>query len=303
MSVPAAYLAVVIIWSTTPLGIVWSSETVAPTLAVLLRMIIALIPGWMLLKIFKVELPWHRSAVILYCYSGLGIFGGMLFSYLAASYISSGLMSLIFGIAPILSGVLSKYVLSDEPLSLAKKLALVIALVGLACVCYDRISLGDQAYLGVIFILLGVFFFSLSGVLVKSVTVKINPMATTVGALIIAIPLFLLTWFFVDGTLPYQQWEQRSILSIIYLGIMGSLVGFVAYFYVLQKLKASTVALITMITPVIALWIGLMLNNENVSFNIVIGALCIIIGLAVYQWGEWLMKCLMKSRSKFNNIS
>ncbi|GAA5140147.1 DMT family transporter [Thalassotalea piscium] len=290
MSVPVAYLAVVLIWSTTPLGIVWSSETVAPTLAVLLRMIIALVPGWLILKLFKIELPWHRQAFTLYCYSGIGIFGGMLFSYLAASYISSGLMSLIFGISPILSGVLSKYILSDEPLSIAKRSALVVALLGLACVCYDKISLGDQAYIGVILILIAVFFFSFSGVLVKSVTVKINPMATTVGALIIAIPLFFLTWFFIDGTLPYEQWSQRSILSIVYLGIIGSLIGFIAYFYVLQKLKASTVALITMITPVIALWIGLVLNNELISVNLIIGALFIISGLGIYQWGEWLYK-------------
>jgi len=37
MPVSAAYLAVILIWSTTPLGIVWSSESVSPTLAVLLR--------------------------------------------------------------------------------------------------------------------------------------------------------------------------------------------------------------------------------------------------------------------------
>lgn len=297
MSVPTAYLAVVIIWSTTPLGIVWSSETVNPTLAVLLRMLIALVPGWLIVKLFKIELPWHKQAIRLYCYSGFGIFGGMLFSYLAAGYISSGLMSLIFGISPILSGVLSKYILSDEPLSLAKRIALAVALIGLSCVCYDKIALGDQAYIGLICILLGVFFFSLSGVLVKSVTVKINPMATTVGSLIIAIPLFALTWFVSDGTLPYQQWSQRSILSIIYLGLIGSLVGFIAYFYVLQRLKASTVALITMMTPVLALWFGLILNNEQISLNLIIGALFIISGLGIYQWGESLFKRLVGSSS------
>ena len=101
MRVPTAYLAVVLIWSTTPLGIVWSSETVSPTFAVLMRMVIALILGAILLTLYKVELPKHRKAVTLYAYSTIGIFGGMLFSYFAASYISSGLMSLIFGLATV----------------------------------------------------------------------------------------------------------------------------------------------------------------------------------------------------------
>ena len=46
MSLAAAYLAVILIWSTTPLGIVWSSESVSPSLALLLRMVIALVLGY-----------------------------------------------------------------------------------------------------------------------------------------------------------------------------------------------------------------------------------------------------------------
>ncbi|MBA6363095.1 EamA/RhaT family transporter, partial [Colwellia sp. BRX8-8] len=63
MSVPIAYFAVILIWSTTPLAIVWSSETIHPTLAVLLRMLIAVVPGWLILKAFRIELPWHKSAL------------------------------------------------------------------------------------------------------------------------------------------------------------------------------------------------------------------------------------------------
>ena len=290
MPVPIAYLAVIIIWSTTPLGIVWSSETIHPTLAVLLRMMIAVVPGLLLLKAFKIEFPWHKQAIRLYSFSSIGVFGGMLFSYVAAGYISSGLMSLIFGLSPILSGVLSKRILAEEPLSLAKKLALGVAISGLAIVCYDKISLAADAYIGVISVLIAVSFFSLSGVLVKSVEVTINPMATTVGTLLFSIPLFIIVWLIFDGTIPYETWSNKSIFSVIYLGVIGSLVGFIAYFYVLQRLKASTVALITMITPVVAISLGAILNNEVINANLVIGAFAIITGLAVYQWGDTVKK-------------
>jgi drug/metabolite transporter (DMT)-like permease len=290
MSVPIAYLGVILIWSTTPLGIVWSSETIHPTLAVLLRMLIAVVPGWLLLKAFRIEFPWHQQAIKLYAFSAIGIFGGMLFSYLAARYISSGLMSLIFGLSPILSGVLSKRILAETALSSAKKLALVVAITGLGVVCYDKISLSGDAYIGIIAVLIAVSFFSLSGVLVKSIEVAINPMATTVGALLFSIPLFTVVWFVFDGSIPVETWSSKSILSVIYLGVIGSLVGFIAYFYVLQRLKASTVALITMITPVVALSLGSILNNETINVNLVVGALAIITGLAIYQWGDLVKK-------------
>jgi drug/metabolite transporter (DMT)-like permease len=290
MSVPIAYLAVILIWSTTPLGIVWSSETIHPTFAVLLRMLIAVVPGWLILKAFRIELPWHKKALRLYSFSALGIFGGMLFAYLAAGYISSGLMSLIFGLSPILSGVLSKKILAESSLSPAKKIALSIAMLGLAIVCFDNISLADDAYIGIIAVLIAVSFFSLSGVLVKSVDVAINPMATTVGSLLVNLPLFTLVWLIFDGNIPYQSWSHKSLVSVVYLGVIGSLVGFIAYFYVLQRLKASTVALITMITPVVAISLGLLLNNETVNTNLIVGALAIIAGLAIYQWGDLVIK-------------
>jgi len=288
--VSTAYIAVVLIWSTTPLGIVWSSESVHPTLAVLARMVIALMMGGALLKITKVQLPWHNQALKLYSYSALGIFGGMSLSYFAASYISSGLMSLIFGLAPILSGVIAQKIINEPKFTSVKKVALVIALIGLVVVCYDNMAFDTNSYIGIALILVAVFFFSLSSVLVKSITIAINPMATTVGALIFSTPLFFIMWFIFDGSVPYQEWQSRAILSIIYLGVFGSFVGFVAYFYVLQKLTASTVALITMITPVMAMTLGALLNNERVSVNLIIGASFVVIGLSGFQWSNKITK-------------
>jgi drug/metabolite transporter (DMT)-like permease len=284
MNVSSAYLAVVLIWSTTPLGIVWSSESVHPTLAVLMRMLIALIMGYLLLIAYKIKLPWHRNAMKLYGFSAVGIFGGMLLSYFAARYISSGLMSLVFGLAPILSGVMAQKLINEPKFTRVKKVALVIALMGLFVVCFENVQLNGKGLIGIVLILFAVFFFSISSVLVKSVHITINPVATTVGALMFCTPLFLVVWLVFDGSLDYQHWQSRSILSIVYLGIFGSLIGFIAYFYILQKLTASTVALITMITPALAMSLGAILNNEHISILLVLGAMLVVVGLTCFQW-------------------
>lgn len=299
MNVSTAYLAVVLIWSTTPLGIVWSSDSVHPTLAVLMRMLIALFIGICVLHIRKINLPWHNQAIKLYVFSALGIYGGMSLSYFAAHYISSGLMSLIFGLAPILSGIMAQKLINEPKFGRVKNIALIMAVIGLSVACMDSISLSKNSYIGIIFILFAVFFFSLSSVLVKSINITINPVATTVGALAFSTPLFFVTWLVMDGTLPYQQWQPRALFSIVYLGVFGSLVGFVAYFYVLQKLTASTVALITMITPVMAMTLGGLLNDEPISANLVFGALLVVIGLSCFQWSRKIASTLKKKdRSK-----
>ena len=286
MQVSVAYIAVLLIWSTTPLGIVWSSESINPTMAVLLRMLIAVVLGGLIIFIRNIELPWHKQALRLYSYSALGIFGGMSFSYLAAAYLPSGVLSLVFGLAPVLSAILARRILAEPKISPLRKLSMLLSFIGLALVCADNFSLNSDSVYGLGFVLIAVFLFSLSGVLVKSVSLAIHPMATTVGALSVALPLFLINWLLLDGSLDVSQWQMRSIWATLYLGVFGSLIGFFAYFFVLQRLTASTVALITLITPIIALSLGAMLNNEVLHSKLIIGALLVILGLAIYHWGE-----------------
>lgn len=289
MSVIIAYLIVVLIWSTTPLAIVWSSESVSPTFAVLMRMVIALIIGGVILRLTKTPLPRDPRALRLYAYSGGGVFSGMLLAYFAAGYITSGMMSLIFGLAPIISGLLAQKILAEPKFSRVKKLSFVVSLIGLAIACSDSLSLKPGNAIGLVLILVSVFFFSLSGVMVKSIDINIHPMATTMGALSFATPLFGLSWLITDGSLAVELWRARSLWAIVYLGVFGSLIGFIAYYYVLQKLPASTVSLITLITPVFALTLGNFLNDEVVSDKLAIGALAVISGLTLYLWGDKLL--------------
>ena len=292
MPVPLAYFAVVLIWSTTPLGIVWSSASVSPTLAVFLRMLIALILGLSILLLSRsIRFPWHKEALKLYRYSSIGIVGGMLLSYFAAGYITSGMMSLMFGLAPIFSGLLAQYVLGEPPFSFMRKIALMLCFIGLGIVCLDNIAVNSDSLIGLTLILVAVIFFSLSGVLVKSVQITIHPLATTMGALSLSTPAFFLIWLVFDGQLNIAQWQSKSVWAIIYLGVFGSLLGFLAYFHILQKLSASTVALITLLTPVIAMSLGAWLNNETITLKLIVGATLIMTGLATYQFGEkWRLK-------------
>jgi len=301
MQVSIAYLAVLLIWSTTPLGIVWSSETINPTMAVLLRMAIAAAIGSLIIIITKIELPWHKKAIRLYCFSALGIFGGMSFSYLAAGYLSSGILSLSFGLAPVFSAIFARRILAEPKISSVRKLSMLLSFIGLALVCADKLSLNGDSIYGLFFILIAVFLFSLSGVLVKSISLAIHPLATTVGALTVSLPFFIINWLLLDGSLETSNWEHKSVWATIYLGIFGSLIGFFSYFFVLQRLSASTVALITLVTPVIALTLGVMFNDEVINNKIILGAFLVILGLAVYHWGELLMKKLIVIRANKEN--
>ena len=290
----SAYTAVVLIWSTTPLAIVWSSVSMHPILAVAIRMVIALIIGLALIRLFNISLPVNKTSARLYAYSGIGVFGGMAFSYLATWYIPSGLISLIFGLAPILSGLAGQKILAEKPFTPIRWLAFIVCLAGLSIIFKDALNADDHSWLGIVCILIAVSLFSISGVMVKTVVISIHPMATTVGALAFSVPLFILLWLAMGAEINIAQWQAKSLYAILYLGIFGSLVGFICYYYVLQKLNASSVALVTLITPVLAIFLGNQLNNEAISVHLISGASLILLGLSMYLWGDKLQARVLR---------
>ena len=75
------------------------------------------------------------------------------------------------------------------------------------------------------------------------------------------VPLLLAVYYLSDTPLPHAI-PARAAVSIVYLGIIGSVLGFALYYYVLRHVEATRVALITLITPVIALLLGHGLNGE-----------------------------------------
>ena len=72
--------------------------------------------------------------------------------------------------------------------------------------------------------------------------------------------------------------------AIVYLGVFGSALGFALFFYALRHLEASRMALIPLITPVLALLLGYFLANEVISPQLFWGAMLILLGLLVFEW-------------------
>lgn len=286
MSVPLSYLAVVLIWSTTPLTIAWSSESVDPVLAGGLRMVIAAVFGLLLLRMLRIRLPLNRQAQTAYACASIGVFGAMCCTYIASRYVPSGLISIMFGLAPILSAVQGQFLLDEPRFRAYRWVACLLALGGLAVIFTDDVALGPDSLFGLLLLLLAVTLFSLSGVLVKRCGSQVNPLAHTVGALLWSLPGFAITWWLMGAAPLELDPGNRSFWAILYLAIFGSLLGFVCYFHVLRHLPPSTVALVTLITPVFALMLGHWLNDEPLTPGLWQGCLLVISGLGLFFFGH-----------------
>ena len=123
----------------------------------------------------------------------------------------------------------------------------------------------------------------------KKLDIHLTALEITHGGLLVSVPLYLFTWFILQGSWP-EHFSQRGVGSIVYLGIFGSVVGFILYFYILKYIDVSRVSLITLITPVMALFLGYALNDEVLTISIWIGTALIMLGMSFYQWSDKLFQ-------------
>lgn len=286
MSVPMAYIGVIIIWSTTPLAIAWSSQDVGFVFGVTSRMVIGAVLALVVAALLGYGMKWERRAVLAYMVSGLGIYGAMISVYWAAQHIPSGWISLLFGLSPLFTAVMARLWLEGEKLTRPRLAGMCMGLAGLAAIFSSSLNFNTHAALGVAAVLFSGLIHSASAVWVKRLGAQLPAIVLTSGGLAFAAPLFLITWLLTQESLPVEM-SGRVTVAIAYLALFGSVLGFALYYYVLRHVEATRVSLIALMSPVFALTLGNMLNGEPLTSEIVCGTALILSGLALFELGDY----------------
>ncbi len=296
MSVPAAYLGIIVIWATTPLAIKWSGMDAGFLFGVSARMGIGVAICLLLVMLLRHPLPLERRAVWSYLVAGLSIFAAMLSIYWAAQQIPSGLISVLFGLTPFATGIMAAQWLTEKTLTPLRLLGMALGVAGLALIFLSNGTREGANLSGVAAVLFAVTVHSASSVWLKRIGAGLSPLSLNSGALLVATPLFFLVWWGADGPASAPLTLTRGMWAIVYLGVFGTAIGFNLYYYVLHHVTAGAVSLITLITPVLALWLGSVLNGEQLQPVVWLGSGTILTGLMLYQWGEQLYARVVPGR-------
>lgn len=284
MTVRLTYLLVIFIWTTTPLAIKLGGDTLDPMAGLSLRIAIAFLVGSTICTIAGISVLNIKRNGILYFAGSLGLFPNMALVYFSAEYISSGLIALMFGLLPFFTAILSKSILGKSSLLPRKVIAIILAIAGLLFIFYDDEILKDNAYIGLLLMLGSNLIFAACTLWMKKINKILNvpPFEQTLGAMAFSLPGMLITWFFVVGYEPLQ-FSSVSIASLLYLSLFASLVGFAAYYHILNNMSVDTVALIPLITPITAMVLGVIVADETITRAMYVGAAFILIALIIHQ--------------------
>lgn len=300
MSVPIAYLAIIIIWSTTPLAVKWSAVEAGFLFAVLGRMTIAAVLCHLLVIVTRGNWIWHKRAISMYLLSGFNITFSMLLIYWGAQTISSGLIALLFGLMPILTGIFAAIILKESSLTPQKLIGILIAFAGLVVIFYSNATQKEGYLVAIAAVLSAVTWHSFSTAVFKRFASDLPIISVTTASIWVSVFFIGIIWTISGSSIPehisYTGWG-----SILYLSIIGSVFGFTVYFYILKNMQATTIALIPLMTPAIALILGQSLNGEQPDARIWTGALLIVSGLSIYQVSNYLFSIGRKAWIKISS--
>jgi drug/metabolite transporter (DMT)-like permease len=269
-----------LVWGSTWLAIKVGLVGVPPFLGAGLRFLLATLIVGAVLAARRQRFRLTRADRICVLSLGLLVFWiDYAAVYWAETRISSGLTAILFSTMPLMTVLLSRFWTRSETLSPRKLAGILVGVAGTVMLFWPHERLGLQPVLG----MLAALGASLAAA-VNLVTMKkhgrhsdpfvLNFLGMGLGAAcLLAMSAGLERWSAV-------AWSPSNLLALLYLSVVGSVIAFSAYYYLIKLVDATVVSSSTLIIPIVALILG-RAAGETVGPTAIAGIVTILAGVAV----------------------
>lgn len=275
------YILTVLIWGTTWIAIKHQVGIVAAEASVAYRFALAGAAMFLLLSLSgKLQrLSWKDQPFVLL--QALCLFScNFLCFYLAANHVVSGVLSVVFSAAPLLNVANGFLFLRRRP---APRIVAgsTLGVIGIAAIFWETIggaSLDRDTAIGLLFALLGTWFFSLGNLVSARNQARGLPLASTnawamlYGAVIMAL-------FAALKGVPFNFDPSPTYVgALLYLAIPGSVIAFTAYLTVVHRLGPEKAAYMTVLFPIVALTISALFEGYHITPLAMAGLVAVLMG-------------------------
>jgi len=275
-----ALLVVYVVWGSTYFGIKVAVETIPPLLAAGSRFLVAALLLAALLAWRGTSLRVTRAELVASAVAGVLLLGlGVGLVHVAETRIDSSIAAMIAGTVPL--QIIGLRLIAGESPARATRLSTLAGLVGLLLVVAPGLGAGSTA-LGLAVMISATISWSTGSFLSKRLALPRDPFVAT------AWEMALGGTFLMVGALAFGEYADvgsgtfalDSVLAWAYLVVMGSLVGFSAYAWLLKVAPISLVVTHQYVNPLVAIALGMAFLGERPSPWALAGAALVI--AAVY---------------------
>ncbi|MFZ9262354.1 MAG: DMT family transporter [Chitinophagaceae bacterium] len=202
-------------------------------------------------------------------------------SVLSVAYMPSGIASVVGAIAPIWVVIIGYFFQKNTKLLAQTIIGIVLGFAGVIIGFYDYMSeIKEGSFaLGIFYGLISSITWAIGALLTAKQAKDTDPYFSLGWQMLFSGILLNLISFATGDFVEIDHLPKEAWLSIAYLVIIGSVIAFGAYVFALKRLPAALVTVHAYINPIVALIIGSLLLDEQLTKNIAIGTIATLLGV------------------------
>lgn len=285
LKIVAAFAAIYIIWGTTYLAIRIAVETIPPFLMAGTRFLIAGTASFAFLRARGVPLPSRpqlRSAAIVGAFLLVGGNGLVTWS---EQQVPSGIAALVVATVPLWMTLFEWLIYKGAKPTRQIVAGLALGLTGIILLIGPGQLRGTAGFdlISLLILLMAPILWSLGSLYSRQANLPENVfMSTSVEMLAGGVLLFLAGILTGEPSqLDIGAISGRSLASMFYLSLFGSIVALTAYVWLLKTVEPARVATYTYVNPVIAVFLGWLVLGEPVSSLTIVAVALIVLAVAL----------------------
>lgn len=197
--------------------------------------------------------------------------------YWGEQWLESGLTAVLFAILPVVTALLAHVYLPGERIAPRKIAGTLLAFVGVAALFGDRLRLDAALLLPMLAIVGSTVCAALASVATKRHGHDLHPAALNAPAMLLGGALLAAASLLAGDGFALPR-DAPTWAAVAYLALAGSVVTFLIYFHLLKTWSATTLSFISVFTPLVALALGLLID-ERVTPWMGAGTVLILVGV------------------------
>jgi drug/metabolite transporter (DMT)-like permease len=277
------WLLLCCIWGSTWLFIKLGLNDLPPLTFAGIRFVIAALILFSLIAVRRVPLPRKRRDLMLLALTGVLSFSlnyGLVFW--GEQYISSGLAALLQSMLPAFGLIIAHYYLPRERMTLPRMLGVLLGVLGVGVIFSNQLQVsGPRALWGSAALVVSAFCAAYANVLVKTYGVNLQPSVLAAGQMVFGLIPLLLIGIPLEGNPLKFRWTPIALISLLYLAIVGTVIAFLLYYWLMHNMDVTKTMFIALVTPVVAVVLGMLILKEELHWRTLVGGAMIMSGIGL----------------------
>jgi drug/metabolite transporter (DMT)-like permease len=277
----ALYATVVVLWGAAWLPLRLQLGVVSPEVSAVWRFLLGglIVFGWLIVVKGKVRfaLADHARFAVL----GLTMFSfNFVSAYYAGFHLNGGLLAILFSLMAVVNPIYAA-LLGRGGLNLRVVAGALVGIAGVALLFGPKILASDgqaDTLIGVLLMLLSIFIFSTGNMFSAAFQARGLPVLSANAWSMLYGTAFVAIFAFIKGEAFIIEWTPTYVLSILWLAVAGTAIGFFAYVTLIGRIGTGRTGYVTVLMPLVALILSTFFEGYTWTLYAFIGVALVLIG-------------------------